>query len=601
MYKIYFALVQFIQQALWFADQTWLKRKLPTLLSVSAFIIFWCAPYLYTVGLIEARPGDTDYFFQSYEAIRKTIIDYNQFPWWNSWVGGGVPLFANPQVGVFSLQTPLVLIFGTVFGLKLSVVIYTLIAYWGSFFLFYKKLKSRVGVAFVLSFCWIANGFFVAHLFQHYSFVYYMLAPLAVYLQLSIRQGFYWAWHGILMALIALAALHYAFLQILLILALVATLQIFLLCINHRWAELKITLKKMLGSVAIFLFIAGTRVFYAAQYALQFPKSYEESLNSPGILLKGLLTPGASSNFLDGRLIGINNQYGAHEYSTYMGLGVFIASTIILFSLALKITKLRKKFFTRESLSAKSTQIALCFVAASIFFLVAIGNWGALSPLDIIMNLPGYASMRVSSRWLIWVVFFILCAIALFLGRSKIVKIRLLVFLLVIIGTVELFIFGFWSARHTFNRDAVQFRDNKTEFIQYENYIPQISNETELYKLRKNDRGNYHYSFEATLNNIGELNGYEPLFMTLKDTAGRCGTNSGCGVVVSENAKIVTWTPNKITLKRYAGGVIYLNIAPSSYWTVNGKRLLSEKNVVGPGRLAIEEPGPDIVISISPP
>jgi hypothetical protein len=65
-------------------------------------------------SILDARmglSGDWAYFLQIYEAARLSILEYHQFPWWNPWNLGGVPLYANPQFGLVSIQMPLVLLF----------------------------------------------------------------------------------------------------------------------------------------------------------------------------------------------------------------------------------------------------------------------------------------------------------------------------------------------------------------------------------------------------------------------------------------------------------------------------------------------------------
>ena len=74
-----------------------------------------------------ARPGhggiyDWDLHLTWFEAIRRTVLHFHQFPWWNPWTCDGFPLAAEPQVGIVSLDTLLVLPFGTETGLKLSAV-----------------------------------------------------------------------------------------------------------------------------------------------------------------------------------------------------------------------------------------------------------------------------------------------------------------------------------------------------------------------------------------------------------------------------------------------------------------------------------------------
>jgi hypothetical protein len=70
--------------------------------------------------------GDWDMFMAFYEAVRKTIVEYGQFPYWNPWHFGGVPLFANPQISVIGIETPFIVFFGTYYGLRLAMMFYVL-------------------------------------------------------------------------------------------------------------------------------------------------------------------------------------------------------------------------------------------------------------------------------------------------------------------------------------------------------------------------------------------------------------------------------------------------------------------------------------------
>jgi hypothetical protein len=72
--------------------------------------------------------GDWDYYATKYEAARRSILDYRQFPWWDPWTRGGFPLAANPLCGVSGVAMPLVLAFGTTIGLRLAVVACFLLA-----------------------------------------------------------------------------------------------------------------------------------------------------------------------------------------------------------------------------------------------------------------------------------------------------------------------------------------------------------------------------------------------------------------------------------------------------------------------------------------
>ena len=68
-----------------------------------------------------------------FEAARRTILIWGQFPWWNPWSRGGFPLAAEPQIGAISMATPLVLTMGTSIGLRLSAILCLLIGVEGTY------------------------------------------------------------------------------------------------------------------------------------------------------------------------------------------------------------------------------------------------------------------------------------------------------------------------------------------------------------------------------------------------------------------------------------------------------------------------------------
>lgn len=75
--------------------------------------------------------GDWDWFLAKYEAARRSITAYGQFPWWDPWTRGGFPLAANPQCGVGGVAMPLVLAFGTSVGMRLATLACFLLAFEG--------------------------------------------------------------------------------------------------------------------------------------------------------------------------------------------------------------------------------------------------------------------------------------------------------------------------------------------------------------------------------------------------------------------------------------------------------------------------------------
>ena len=68
-----------------------------------------------------------------FEALRRTILIWGQFPWWNPWSRGGFPLAAEPQIGAVSIATPLILALGTSTGLQVAAILFLLLAVEGSY------------------------------------------------------------------------------------------------------------------------------------------------------------------------------------------------------------------------------------------------------------------------------------------------------------------------------------------------------------------------------------------------------------------------------------------------------------------------------------
>ena len=75
-------------------------------------------PYLRDPGNLGY--GDWDLNLAKYEAVRRTVLEWGEFPWWDPWCRGGFPLAANPQCGVFGIATPLVLALGTSVGMRIA-------------------------------------------------------------------------------------------------------------------------------------------------------------------------------------------------------------------------------------------------------------------------------------------------------------------------------------------------------------------------------------------------------------------------------------------------------------------------------------------------
>lgn len=114
--------------------------------------------------------GDWDFFLEKYEGMRRTVLEWGQFPWWNPWNKGGFPLAAHPLISPVSVAGPLVLALGTTRGLGLADAACLLIAVEGAYRLARLWLgepwsAALVGLVFGL------NGGIIIHAAQNYSVV----------------------------------------------------------------------------------------------------------------------------------------------------------------------------------------------------------------------------------------------------------------------------------------------------------------------------------------------------------------------------------------------------------------------------------------------
>jgi hypothetical protein len=93
--------------------------------------------------------ADWDFVLDKYEAVRRTIVLWGQFPWWNPWCRGGFPLAAEPQIGAVSMATPLILALGTSIGLRIATVLCIWLAVEGAYRLAWLWLREPWAAAVV--------------------------------------------------------------------------------------------------------------------------------------------------------------------------------------------------------------------------------------------------------------------------------------------------------------------------------------------------------------------------------------------------------------------------------------------------------------------
>jgi hypothetical protein len=565
------------------------RHHLPAL----ALLSLWCLPYVTTGQRIEW--GDFSFFAQAYEAIKINVVDYHQFPWWNPWVAGGVPLYANPQMGVFSLQTLLVVLLGAPLGLKVTIALFTFAGYASMYLLLRRYFGTPKVAAIPLSLLWVFCSFFVAHLPSHFTFIWFLIAPLYVYLALtvsSLRGGLYL---GLAFAVMAHSQVHNAFFQIGLVCLLIVLGRLVFRATQRR------DLLKACGIAAlVFLVLAGHRAVMVAQNVRGFPRIVIDPAQP---LVNSLLAPILPYSSAHDLFFLSNPQatpYGWGEVTATIGLAG-------LLSLFFCVSFVAYKSATGGKLGPRRNLFKWLAVAAG-FFLLAIGAVWAVSPYALLKHVPVFGEMRISSRWFLWMDLSILISIAISL-RSLLPKrsyVRFMALLLLYVGVGEMFLLNVGYQSHTLSHNVI-IADRNVKNYQFEQayHFGESKQLPGGRALAQTDPYMPHFyrEYESTTFNMGVIQANDALVDQNTKLGPLCSWYEHCGYVRSANARVVSWSPERVVLQRTAPGHIHINANNSSYFVINGKRNEHLRVAEPQTEFLIKEPDnvKEIVIEVRPP
>ncbi len=553
---------------------------------LSTFIFFLTLPIIiYTWRFsITYRHGvfggeDWDEFAQMYESARITIIHYHQFPWWNSWSVGGEPLFANPQFGLFSIPMILTLIFGTVVGLHLTVMAYFILGFWGMYLLTRRISPNKQIINILLSYIWTFSGFSMWHLLGgHLTFGVYLLTPWVFLTLLNIEKRFGWLMFGLTTTFIVQTAPHYITVQTLLICIAISIIRIFIKQNDKRLSKsqnLYSTLKPYIYGYTVFLVLSCVKLLYTFQFSHEYtrltnldpPESL--SLFVASILFRHPVSPSLLSN----------TPYGWVEYGNYIGV-----ITLALFAYLL----IRK--FEKSSKIKVNEWLLIGGILLSAMLCFGAFSW--ISPFSILHKLPIFNQARVPARYICWF------SLGIILFLTKLPK-KPIIYILLSISVIDVFSANFGQL----NQPQSNYLPATISSRQFEQYAFFEAN-SNLGQIGVLGIQNLRL-LRATQSNFGEIYGYDPVlnigeYYYLPGTA-LCGINNGCSFVLTHNAKVASWSPNKIVLQRTGDGTIRINMNPGKIWSVNGKNVFANYKIIELNKpFLITDPSKVININYSP-
>ena len=169
------------------------------LLLLFCFLVLaiWALPIWFTPGMTGIYDWDTS--MQRYEVLRRTVMEFGQWPGNNPWNTGGVPFLGITYLSLLSVKGLLVLLFGTYWGLRLGILIYVFICFIGSWKLSGIWWESRF-IRLIFAFYVTANPALAYHVaVGHSIFQTYCFIPLLIYFLLRFKQD---KWSGLKAAIV---------------------------------------------------------------------------------------------------------------------------------------------------------------------------------------------------------------------------------------------------------------------------------------------------------------------------------------------------------------------------------------------------------------
>jgi hypothetical protein len=491
---------------------------------------------------------DWDYFAHNYEAMRRTVVEFRQVPWWNPWSCGGLPLAANPQLGLVSIQFILVLLFGTYPGLKLAVIVHQMIAAEGARWLagdWVRQPWARVLVGFV----YVANGALALHFaVGHLGVLVCAYLPWAVGMVFRLERARWWGVGlGTLMAVAVLNSLHYFTVYLQLICA-ALVLWRFWTC---DWPARRRLLFASFAAGFTFLVLAGPRIVLSTELVLDFPRARSaqmEQVVGPARLLAMLVLPAQTMEFRPPAWVG-DHWIGWHEFGAYVGL-----VGVVLFLVSLK------------------DGFRWWHALAIVCVWLSLGNRRWYHPSWWITDLPILGTLRLATRWRVVAMLGVALGVGVTLANWWAAPrrvCRLLATVLAAILVVDLS----WNVAPIYSG---MFNDPpvRLERVRRDASVMQLANHESTGKA-------YSGMFARVRADYGVIYGYEPLIGHDHDPRSARvwqGHPDYRGEFWSDDGPVslVRWSPNAIQLAAPPGSVVSINQNPGSYWLAGGRRIFHD-------------------------
>jgi hypothetical protein len=517
-------------------------------------VLVWSSPLWLTGGKIGIY--DWGFYTPRFEVLRRTILEYRQWLGNNPWNMGGQPLLGHPGVGLFSIKSVLVLLFGSVWGLEVAALVYLIIGLWGAWKLSGLWWSDRF-VRVIFSLYIVANPAMTYHTsIGHINFQTFYFFPLMLYYLLNFKLD---KWSGPKAAVVAGLAINdspaYMAQYALLTLA-----GVFIwLCIKNYKQHIRSLINWALLFLSVLLAVSFYRIITILEIAFDFPRILNYRVHYEiKILLKAYFIPyTAMCRIYPHKYCRFEGFYSSWEICCYIGIIAFLLAVLSLY-------KGFKWWHT----------------AIIVFVWAWIGNDSYFHIMYWLQKIPTFSSHLGFSRIRVFALFFfgIAATSGLDYLRARCSDYRLSVFRygVVVIGilmAVEPLAvsYNIMKNSHIVFPAGVKF-DYKSKFQNTRSLPNWIRLPPQIYP-----------SYKAMQMNLGWLDNFGDSYLPGETI--RLGRNERgyIGEFVQNALPVepVYWSPNKIIFEGLdPNKPLILNMNPGNPWYCNGVQLFPKYRIV---------------------
>jgi len=315
---------------------------------------------------------DWDYFEQLDWVGAHTIAHFHQFPFWNPYKCGGMPMLANPQSRILAPLFILQILFGQALGFHLEILLMLALGWSGAYFLA-RLLRLNPLAAIACATIYAGSSWFSLHLsVGHFSFITALYLPwIIAMLWHSMTHGSFVgaAIGGLLVAVTLDGGGVYQVTQV----ALMAGLLAIVIAVDRRSA-MPLVMLMLFGAFAVGF--SAIKLLPAYMLMLRNPRPiYRSEYSSLSTILAALLSR-------DQTMTKATVGWPQFEIGAYISV---IAPALMLVGII-----------------SAPRRVMPWLIAGAVFFLLAMGEIiPRYSPWQLLHLLPIFSSVRVSPRCLI--------------------------------------------------------------------------------------------------------------------------------------------------------------------------------------------------------